>query len=151
RFACSTVELDGVLYVVGGFDGKNYLKSAERFDPREASWSKLHSMNTSRGSHALTVFKGKLYALGGYDGSQYVPTVEVFDPLMGTWIEGDKMKQSRGYFVAPVIGEAIYAIGGQKEGNDIVDSVEIYRQGHGWSTTILNGIGKKCFFSAVLH
>ncbi|PIA37466.1 hypothetical protein AQUCO_03000204v1 [Aquilegia coerulea] len=151
RFASSAVELDGVLYVVGGFDGKNYLKSGERFDPRGGSWSKLHSMNTSRGSHALTVFKGKVYALGGYDGSQYVPTVEVFDPFMGTWIQSCEMKQSRGYFAAPVIGEAIYAIGGQKEGNDIVDSVEMYRPGHGWSTTTLNGIGKRCFFSAVLH
>ncbi|KAF9613543.1 hypothetical protein IFM89_008671 [Coptis chinensis] len=151
RFASAAAELDGVLYIVGGYDGNTYLKSAERFDPREASWSKLQSMNTSRGSHTLTAFKGKLYALGGYDGNAYVPSIEVFDPCMGSWLAGDEMKQSRGYFVAPVIGEAIYAIGGQTEGNNMVDAVETYRIGHGWSVSKLKGIGKRCFFSAILH
>ncbi|PIA32675.1 hypothetical protein AQUCO_04400101v1 [Aquilegia coerulea] len=151
RFASAAAELDGVLYVVGGYDGKKYLKSAERFDPREASWSKVQSMNTSRGSHALTVLKGKLYALGGYDGNKYIPSIEIFDPCMGSWMAGDEMKCSRGYFTAPVIGETIYAIGGQQEGNDIVDSVETYRLGHGWSVTELKGIQKRCFFSAVLY
>ncbi|KAF5206492.1 Development/cell death domain, Galactose oxidase, beta-propeller [Thalictrum thalictroides] len=151
RFASALVELDGVLYVAGGYDGRNYLKSAERFDPREASWSKLQGMNTSRGSHALTVLKGKIYALGGYDGNKYVPSVEVFDPCMGTWLAGEEMKQSRGYFAAPIVGEAIYAIGGQNADNDIVESVETYRLGHGWSATNLKGIGKKCFFSAVVY
>ncbi|KAF5206209.1 Kelch-like protein [Thalictrum thalictroides] len=151
RFASAAAELDGVLYVVGGYDGKKYLKSAERFDPREASWSKVQNMNTSRGSHALTVFKGKLYALGGYDGNKYIPSIEIFDPCMGSWMAGDEMKHSRGYFTAPVIGGTIYAIGGQKEGNDIADSVETYSLGHGWSVTELKGIGKRCFFSAVLY
>ncbi|PIA25393.1 hypothetical protein AQUCO_11700008v1 [Aquilegia coerulea] len=151
RFASALVELDGVLYVAGGYDGRNYLKSAERFDPREASWSKLQSMNSGRGSHALTVLKGKLYALGGYDGNKYVRSVEVFDPCMGTWLAGDEMKQSRGYFAAPIIGETIYAIGGQNADNDIMESVETYRLGHGWSATNLKGIGKRGFFSAVVN
>ncbi|KAF9597504.1 hypothetical protein IFM89_019031 [Coptis chinensis] len=148
RFSSAAAELDGALYVVGGYDGNTYLKSAERFDPREASWSRLQSMNTCRASHTLTVFHGKLFALGGYNGHSYVPSIEVFDPRMGSWLEGDEMKQPRGYFVAPVIGETIYAIGGKNEGNNMV---EAYRIGQGWSEAKLKGIGKRCFFSAVLH
>ncbi|KAF5198235.1 Kelch-like protein, partial [Thalictrum thalictroides] len=91
------------------------------------------------------------YALGGYNGSTYVPTIEVFDPFMDSWIAGDEMKQPRGYFVVPVIGQSIYAIGGQREGSNIVDSVEMYKLGHGWSETNLKGIGERCFFSSVLH
>lgn len=148
-FASAAAVLDGVLYVVGGYDGKTYLKSAERFDLREVSWSKLPNMNTCRGSHALTVFQGKLYALGGYDGNDYIANVEIYDPRMGSWMEGDEMRQPRGYFAAPVISDTIYAIGGQTVGSDILDSVEIYKLGHGWSETKLNGIGARCLFSAV--
>ncbi|KAL5722596.1 hypothetical protein ACHQM5_006102 [Ranunculus cassubicifolius] len=151
RFASAAATLDGVLYVVGGYNGKHYLRSAERYDPREATWSKLQPMNTSRGSHALSVLDGKLYALGGYNGSKYVSSMEVFDPRNGSWVEDDEMRQSRGYFAAPVIGETIYAIGGQAETNNIVDLVETYRVGHGWSASKLEGIGKRCFFSAAVY
>lgn len=151
RFASAAVELGGVLYIVGGYDGKNHIRCAERFDPREASWSKIQSMNTSRGNHALTVLDGKLYALGGYDGYKYVPSIEVFDPCMGSWLAGEDMKHSRGFFVAPVIGDTIYAIGGQAESNHIVDVVETYRVGHGWSMNRMKGIGRRCYFSAALY
>ncbi len=32
RFVVAAMELNGVLYVVGGYDGQNYLESAEQFE-----------------------------------------------------------------------------------------------------------------------
>ncbi|KAF8402551.1 hypothetical protein HHK36_010637 [Tetracentron sinense] len=150
RFAPAAAELNGVLYVVGGYDGKDYLKSAERFDPREYSWTRLESMNTRRGCHSLAVMNGNLYASGGYDGTKMVSSVEIFDPRIGSWRMGDPMNHSRGYSAPAVIGESIYVIGGVKDDKGIVDTVECYKEGHGWQITNLKAVGKRCFFSAIV-
>ncbi|KAJ4978262.1 hypothetical protein NE237_009042 [Protea cynaroides] len=150
RFAPAATELNGVLYAVGGYDGRDYLKTAERFDPREVSWTRLPSMNTRRGCHSLAILDEKLYALGGYDGSEMVSSVEVFDPRMGSWLTGDPMNQPRGYAAAAFIGKSLYLIGGVYHGVKILDTVERYTPGNGWEVTNLKGIGKRCFFSAIV-
>lgn len=40
---------------------KFYYRTAERFDPREHSWTEITSMSTRRGCHTLAVLDGKLY------------------------------------------------------------------------------------------
>ncbi|KAL5550714.1 hypothetical protein UlMin_000890 [Ulmus minor] len=149
RFALAAAELNGVLYATGGFDGNDYLKSAERFDPREHSWTKISSMNTKRGCHSLVVLNEKLYAIGGYDGSSMVPTLEIFDPRLGSWITGESMNFYRGYSVAAVVDQSIYVIGGVKDGYNIVDIVERYKEGQGWEKTSSKAVGKRCFLSAI--
>ncbi|KAK3027110.1 hypothetical protein RJ639_042404 [Escallonia herrerae] len=148
RFAPAVAEINNTLYVVGGYDGRNYLKSFERFDPREYLWTGLKSMSTRRGCHSLVVLNEKLYALGGYDGAKMVSTVEVFDPRIGSWTPGGQMNDPKGYFGPVVIGDKIYTIGGVKEGEDILDTIECYKEGCGWEVTNLKAIGKRCFFSA---
>ncbi|KAL1321820.1 uncharacterized protein [Arachis hypogaea] len=149
RFALAAVELNGALYATGGFDGNDYLNSAERFDPREHSWSKIPSMNTRRGCHSLVVLNEKLYTLGGFDGSAMVPSLEVFDPRLGTWMMGEPMNHPRGYFAAAVINESIFVIGGVKSGDNIVDTVENYKEGQGWQETCRTSVAKRCFLSAI--
>ncbi|KAK9168020.1 hypothetical protein Syun_000160 [Stephania yunnanensis] len=150
RFASAAVELNGVLYVVGGFDGSKYLKSAERLDPREVSWSKIQSLHTGRGSHSLAVLNERIYAIGGHDGNSHLSSVEVFDPRIGSWMKGEEMKQSSVFATAAVINETIYLIGGLRRDYDFTESVECYKEGHGWWTTDLKGIGKRAFFSAAV-
>ncbi|EXB25851.1 Influenza virus NS1A-binding protein-A-like protein [Morus notabilis] len=150
RFSPAAAEINRAIYVVGGYDGKNYLNSMERFDPRECSWTRLGSMSTRRGCHSLAVLNDKLFAMGGYDGGKIVSTVEVFDPRKGSWMMGDSMNSCRGYSPAVVFGDAIYAIGGLKKGDEILDTVECYKEGLGWQVTNLKAIGKRCFFSAIV-
>ncbi|WKA00701.1 hypothetical protein VitviT2T_019037 [Vitis vinifera] len=150
RFGLAATELNGMLYAVGGYDGEDYLKSVERFDPRERSWTRLENMSTRRGCHSLAALNEKLYALGGYDGTNMVPTVEVFDPRIGSWMTGESMNDPRGYSGAVVLGESIYVIGGLKDNEEILDTVECYKEGHGWLVTSLKAVGKRCFFSATV-
>ncbi|KAL9425907.1 hypothetical protein AB3S75_032806 [Citrus x aurantiifolia] len=147
RFALAAAELNGVLYATGGYDGNEYMNSAERFDPREHYWTKIANMNRRRGCHSLAVLNGKLYALGGFDGSAMVPSIEVYDPRLGSWMSGEPMKHSRGYLGAAVVKEAIYVIGGVKNGSEIVDTVERFKEGQGWEEIHSRVIGKKCFMS----
>ena len=38
RFTTSAAPVNGAIYITGGFDGGNYLRTAERLDPRQGSW-----------------------------------------------------------------------------------------------------------------
>ncbi|XP_060964734.1 uncharacterized protein LOC133029021 isoform X1 [Cannabis sativa] len=150
RLSSAAAEINGAIYAVGGYDGKNYLKSVERFDPRERSWRRLESMSTKRGGHTVAVLNEKLFVLGGYNGQNVMSSVEIFDPRRGSWMMGDSMNDSRGYSAAAVIENTIYAIGGIKGDNEILETVECYKEGHGWQKTNLKAIGKRCFFSAIV-
>ncbi|VFQ91006.1 unnamed protein product [Cuscuta campestris] len=149
RFALAGAELNGALYAVGGYDGVNYLKSAERFDPREHSWTRIESMSTERGCHVLVTMDEKLYAIGGFDGSAMVASTEVYDPRLGKWMPGQAMNQSRGYLAAAVMKDSIFAIGGVRCGEDIVETVEVYKEGEGWHEKSSGAIGMRCFGSAI--
>ncbi|KAE9610842.1 putative kelch-type beta propeller [Lupinus albus] len=63
RFVLAAMELNGVLYASSGNNGIDYFKSAEIFDPREHSWTKISNMNTKRGCHPMIVLNDKLYVL----------------------------------------------------------------------------------------
>ncbi|GLT66122.1 hypothetical protein SLA2020_385090 [Shorea laevis] len=149
RFALAAVELNGAIYATGGFDGNDYLTSAERFDPREYSWSKIASMSTRRGCHSLVVLNEKLYALGGFDGIAMVPSIEIYDPRLESWIASYPMNQPRGYSAAAVVEGSIHVIGGVKDDQDIVGTVECYKEGRGWQEKSSRAIGKRCFMSAI--
>ncbi|XP_022744291.1 kelch-like protein 12 isoform X2 [Durio zibethinus] len=150
RFALAAMELNGAIYATGGYDGNDYLNSAERFDPREHSWTKIASMSTKRGCHSLVVLDEKLYAIGGFDGTKMVPSVEIFDPRLGSWTSGDPINQPRGYAAAAVVKGSIYVIGGLRAGEDIVDSVECFKEGEGWQVKTTEAVGKRCFLSAIV-
>ncbi|KAI9152739.1 hypothetical protein LWI28_000241 [Acer negundo] len=149
RFALAAVEHNGALYATGGFDGNEYLNSAERFDPREHSWTRIANMNSRRGCHSLAVLNEKIYALGGFNGEKMVPSVEIYDPRLGTWIDGEPMNQPRGYSAAAVVKDSLYVIGGVRAGNEIVNTVEQYKEGLSWEEKISKVIGKRCFMTAI--
>uniref|UniRef100_A0A6N2MKN7 DCD domain-containing protein n=1 Tax=Salix viminalis TaxID=40686 RepID=A0A6N2MKN7_SALVM len=149
RFALAAVELNGVVYATGGFDGSDYSKTAERFDPREHSWSRIASMNAKRGCHSLVVLNEKIYALGGYDGSTMVSSTEIFDPRLDSWIIGEPMNKPRGYAAAAAVKESIYVIGGLESDENIIDTVEHFKQGQGWQEKNSRVIKKRCFLSAI--
>ncbi|XP_008799817.2 uncharacterized protein LOC103714378 [Phoenix dactylifera] len=150
RFAPAAAELNGVLYTVGGFDGKDYLKSAERFDPREAFWTNIASMSTRRGFHSAAVFNEKLYAIGGFDGEEMVSSVETYDPRMPSWVMAEPMSFSRGHAAAAVLSGSLFVIGGIKDEDNILDTIECYKEQGGWSNSGLGAIGRRCYCSAIV-
>ncbi|XVF76895.1 hypothetical protein PTKIN_Ptkin13bG0304000 [Pterospermum kingtungense] len=150
RFALAAVELNGSIYATGGYDGNSYLESAERFDPREHSWSKIASMSTKRACHSMVVLDEKLYAVGGFDGTKMVPSVEIFDPRLGSWMAGDPINQPRGYAAAAVVKGSIYVIGGVRASEDIIETVECFKEGEGWQLKPTKAVGKRCFLSAIV-
>ena len=94
--------LNGMLYVVGGFDGKDYLRDVDCYDPLTNSWTSIAALNQSRSAAGVTVMKGRLYALGGFNG-QFLSTVEVFDPQLNQWSFIAPMSIPRVHFGVAVV------------------------------------------------
>lgn len=69
REGCAVAELDGVIYVVGGYDGTTHLHSVERFDPMASKWEEVDPMNSSRMGCGAAALDGALYVAGGFSVS----------------------------------------------------------------------------------
>jgi len=76
----------GKVLIAGGFDGTNYLKTAEVFDPSTGKFTPTSGpMVSPRIDHAATLLSnGKVLITGGYNGA-YLDSAEVYDPASGTF------------------------------------------------------------------
>jgi len=63
RRALSTCVVNGKIYVIGGWDGDNYLSTVEEYDPATDTWTKKADMPTPRGTLCASAVNGKIYAL----------------------------------------------------------------------------------------
>lgn len=102
RSVAGVAALDDRLYVIGGFDGHDYLKDVEYYDPRSNTWSTIQPLNRARSAACVTVMKGRIFVIGGFNG-QFLDSVEVFDPRMNGWRFLSAMSIPRVHFGAAVI------------------------------------------------
>ena len=71
--------LNGLLYVVGGYNGSDRVNTVEMYDPATNRWRMLNGMHMARWSLGVGAINGKLYAAGGHgeDGAApheaYIP------------------------------------------------------------------------------
>ena len=129
RSDCASVVLDGCIYVIGGFDGENYLSSIEKYDPSTGSWSIVGYMKTARSGVSAVCVEDRVFIIGGYDGEERLSSVECFSlgtvnlhctlhPLCGAlqWHPVPSMIDRRSNFSACLYDEdKILVMGGFKE------------------------------------
>ena len=119
------VELDGKIFIAGGFDGENYLDRLLCLDMSTMMWEEMSPMLTKRCYIATVTLNGKIFAIGGHDGTNRLKTVEMYDPSMNMWMEMPSMKQIRSDFGVTVYEGKIFAIGGF-DGQHVLSSVEYF-------------------------
>ena len=78
--AYSLVAYEGRIYVIGGWNGKEYLNSVYAYDPSRDSWSSYSPMPTARGYAGVAEVGGKIYIMGGFDGARALTVNEVYYP-----------------------------------------------------------------------
>ena len=91
RVFSTAVEVEGLLYVVGGCDQRGTpLDTFECYNPRKQKWLRLANMPSKRaGVCALAVGK-KIVALGGVNTSQEpMDAVEIYDIEKKKWLGAD--------------------------------------------------------------
>ncbi|PIO14019.1 hypothetical protein AB205_0096470, partial [Aquarana catesbeiana] len=75
-----TSYLNGYVYLVGGFNGMDFLNSVRRFDPVKKIWKQVAPMNRKQCYVSTAVLQNRLYAMGGFDGHIGLKSAECYEP-----------------------------------------------------------------------
>jgi N-acetylneuraminic acid mutarotase len=145
RGEVAAAELDGKVYVVGGFDGTGATSDAvEVYDPATDTWTQAPPLPEPRHHAAAIGLVGTtfIYVIGGFGTSFSDPQSSVyrFDVTRGIWEERAQLLNPRGGHAVTIAacpgrtGACIYAIGGSAEGQGNVAEVEAYdEEANSWS------------------
>uniref|UniRef100_A0A3P9DGY1 Kelch like family member 10 n=1 Tax=Maylandia zebra TaxID=106582 RepID=A0A3P9DGY1_9CICH len=71
----------------GGFDGNNYLRTAEAYNPHTNTWNLVFSMLTPRSNFGIEVIDDRLFVVGGFNGFTTTSDVEYYTALTNEWYE----------------------------------------------------------------
>ncbi|HNW91887.1 MAG TPA: kelch repeat-containing protein [bacterium] len=118
RSGAGTVECNGRMYVIGGFQYNPvaWLDSVESYDPASNSWREETPMPTPRANVACATYRDEIYVFGGTSancGPEKLATVEVYNTRTHTWRSGPALPKSRVGATAVTVDDKIYVIGGQ--------------------------------------
>lgn len=134
RAGAAAIEANGVIYVIGGIDGRRFLFSAEyaRIQPDGSlvSWRNAPRLKEQRGFFSAVSHNGFVYAVGGGNGpngSHLLRSVERARILpeggLGPWKkEKHALVYPRRCAKLAVAGRYIYALGGYS--GTLLDTVE---------------------------
>lgn len=117
--------LDGLVYFVGGFDGRECYSSVVCLDVGRKKWTTKANMNAARGNASVAVLEGHIYAMGGYDGARRTASCERYDSSRNEWNSVASMHVIRSNAAAVTAAGHIYVMGGTT-GLQVLNSVERY-------------------------
>jgi uncharacterized repeat protein (TIGR01451 family) len=125
RAYAAAAELDGKIYVVGGW----LANKAEVYDPAIDSWTSAAPMNYARQAPgATTAPDGYLYVSGGGDGWTGLSSAERYDPATNIWQLLPSLSDSdRAGSASAYAAGRIFAVGGVDTGlNDVNESLRLF-------------------------
>ena len=128
RTGVSAVELDGLIYVMGGV-GTNgdVLNLVEIYNPDTDVWDSGPELRTARFNAASVVYNDTILLMGGADSvGVALKKVEVFVPSENRWESFDNLNEEREGLAAVVLDNEVYVMGGAGEAGNILDSVEYF-------------------------
>ena len=120
--------VDGIIYVIGGFNQSTLLATVVAYDPKTDTWTTKAPMPTPRAAFAIGVLNGQIYVAGGTDGEQRdIGTVVSYNPKKNRWKERAPMPTSRRELAGAVLNGRFYAAGGLTQGSQFLSTVEVYK------------------------
>jgi kelch-like protein 10 len=113
------------IYVIGGYNGQDYLKSCRCFNAVEKTWREVSPMNIPRCYVSVSLLEDVVYAMGGYDGHHRQRTAERYDYQRNQWSLIAPMSVQRSDASAATLNGKIYVAGGYN-GQECMNSAEVY-------------------------
>jgi len=108
---------DGRVFIAGGFDGSNYLNTAELYSPSAGTFTATtNTLTATRGFHTATLLSdGTVLLVGGYDGANYLLTAEIFTPSTGAFAatSGSMAAARMGHTATLLSDGTVLVVGGQ--------------------------------------
>lgn len=98
RHSAAAVSLNDQIFICGGCDGENVLKSCEVYDTKLNKWQHIPPMKSSRMRHSAVVHAGKVYVFGGVSVNSRgiaLKSVECYNPEENRWTKVPDMPNGR--------------------------------------------------------
>eukprot|EP01080_Neovahlkampfia_damariscottae_P002030 gene2030-1537_t len=111
----SAVLYGDFLYILGGFDGQNYLSDFHCYNFYTNEWLQLESIDIPLCGHTASVYKDKLYVFGGYDGKNYLGSLYEYDFTLKKWnllLKDVKNLTDRAFHSSVIYKDKMYIFGG---------------------------------------
>ncbi len=126
----------GQVLIAGGFDGTNFLQSAELFNPSTDTFTALPASGGSElqaareGALSAPLADGRVLSAGGFDGGDFLQSAELFDPSTDTFTAlpasgGSELQAAREGGVAVALPGGRVLIAGGFDGDDFLQSAEL--------------------------
>jgi WD40 repeat protein len=77
----SAILLDeGKVLITGGYDGTNFVRAAEIYDPVAGTFTATESMSKPRNRHTATLLpSGDVLITGGFDGTSSLTSADLYE------------------------------------------------------------------------
>ncbi|CAH8901899.1 RING-type domain-containing protein [Caenorhabditis elegans] len=125
RADAAVVPCNGEVYVLGGFNGKEYEEKIEKLSEPGQKFEIVGDMQGSRAGFGSCAFRGRIYIAGGWsNSSNTLRSVRSYDPLTKSWRDEPSLSKDRKYFTLHSTNEAIYAIRGCADNWSLINEVE---------------------------
>ncbi|XP_021929990.1 kelch-like protein 10 isoform X5 [Zootermopsis nevadensis] len=125
RVAHGTAVVGFNIYVIGGYDGVQFLSSVRRFNAVTKTWHEVAPMNDRRSLVSVAVLGGQVYVAGGYTDKGRLKTAERYDYRTNQWSMIASMNTNRSDASATALKDKIYVVGGNS-GQQYLASAEVY-------------------------
>ena len=123
RTEVASAQLDGVIYVIGGFDGTGANTDVvEAYDTETGEWSTKAPLPVALDHAAAAAFEGKVYVIGGYTSlaaGEISSAVYEYDPSEDEWTARAEMPLPRAAAAAVELHGVIYVFGGVGPSPDV--------------------------------
>lgn len=104
--------LNGKIFVCGGYDRGECLRSVEEYDVVNGKWRNVAKMKAERGRFDCTIHGGKVFAVAGSNGNNDLKSCEIYDPKADVWAPLPNLATARCHNGCATIDNYVYCIGG---------------------------------------
>uniref|UniRef100_A0A0D9Y3P9 DCD domain-containing protein n=1 Tax=Oryza glumipatula TaxID=40148 RepID=A0A0D9Y3P9_9ORYZ len=175
RAYAAVATLKDHVFIFGGWNGIRSLwyNTVECYNRGANKWIGLPCLNHEKGHLAGATLNGQQkgmiqgkvsgpnfhvcgqeedpiqHALGGLNRNTTFSSVEIFDTRANSWRRGSPLSVPRAHGCAVTVDGNAYLIGGIQSSEEYVETVEVYKEGQGWSISGSKAFGKRAFACAV--
>lgn len=120
--AYALTAFEGRLYLFGGWDGRNELKTVYEYDPAQDAWKAMTAMPTARAYAGAAAAGGRIYVIGGADGRKALAVNEAYQPALENtgeqpWFKMKAMPGGRYAMGIAGLADIVHIVGGLGAGS----------------------------------
>jgi DNA-binding CsgD family transcriptional regulator/N-acetylneuraminic acid mutarotase len=135
--AYALTSYEGKLYLFGGWDGQDYVKTVYRYDPEFDRWERQSDLPEVRGFAAAVPQEGRILVIGGRDEESALDSVLAYYPTRDAeeedpWESAPKLPEPRYGLNALALANSIYLFGGATDEKSISTPLALNAAGETW-------------------